>query len=773
MLIYLFQVTVCLAFFYGLYFLGLRKETMFHTNRMYLMITLIISLVLPFVKIYIDEQQADSNTLVASTVYLGNYVNNFSVSIATPVAKTIPWLKIFTGVYLLGAAVMSVRLLFAFKQILDIRKTGIHTKVSGHLCVLSDKVKSPFSFFNTIYLPLQHSFSEVELNEVIVHEKAHVSGMHTWDVILMELLCIKLWPSPMIYLYRKSMKEVHEFVADAAVLKDTHWENYAQLLVSQQHNQLQNILSNQLIYSQLKKRLLMMNKERSGFAARYKYLGIIPLLLIALILFSFREKMADSLASDNPTEVNQDAQELILLIGADHRLYFGIEEIAKEDLPLAVQEMTKGMTDPQVRVIAEDPNKTTGGEIGEILQIGNKMNMRWFLDTDEMGKYAAYKSSVLERKVNYSADTLPESSIIALRLTEPVLTPSIPEDYTKLDYTLPMPIFPGCDDVPIRDRGNCGMEKLGEYINAHMVYPESLKKSGKEGRVLVKFAVDANGYVKDVAIQQSLDPAADQAVLDLVNGMNANVGKWRPARKEGISFDAEMVLPVTFSLGTYRASPEPLKEVDEMARFPGCEQIANLDERNACAQEKMFQFVYSNIKYPKEDREQNIEGIGIVQFVIGADGRITDIDVLRSPSPGIKAELLRLINDMAALPERWVPAQKDGKPVAFQMILPVKFKLQDEQKEKEEAPALSPETNKMNALKITPNPAQESINVSYFEGAYILKIFDTSGNLVLSREIASGIAGEETISISTLKPGQYVIQVNSETKTMSSSFVKI
>lgn len=252
MLIYLFQVTVCLAFFYGLYFLGLRKETMFHTNRMYLMITLIISLVLPFVKIYIDEQQADSNTLVASTVYLGNYVNNFSVSIATPVAKTIPWLKIFIGVYLLGAAVMSVRLLFAFKQILDIRKTGIHTKVSGHLCVLSDKVKSPFSFFNTIYLPLQHSFSEVELNEVIVHEKAHVSGMHTWDVILMELLCIKLWPSPMIYLYRKSMKEVHEFVADAAVLKDTHWENYAQLLVSQQHNQLQNILSNQLIYSQLK-----------------------------------------------------------------------------------------------------------------------------------------------------------------------------------------------------------------------------------------------------------------------------------------------------------------------------------------------------------------------------------------------------------------------------------------------------------------------------------------------------------------------------------------
>ena len=448
MLIYLFQVTVCLAFFYGLYFFGLRKETMFHTNRMYLMITLIMSLILPFVKIYIDGQLADTNTLVASTVYLGNYVNNFSTSISRPEAKVIPWLKILTGLYLFGAAVMSVRLLLAFKQILDIRKTGIHTMVSGHLCILSDSVKSPFSFFNTIYLPSQHSFSEVELNEVIVHEKAHVSGMHTWDVILMELLCIKLWPSPMIYLYRKSLKEVHEFVADAAVVKDTPWENYAQLLVSQQHSQLQNILSNQLIYSQLKKRLLMMNKERSGFAARYKYLGCIPLILMALVFFSFREK------------------------------------------PLSGQE---------------------------------------FIST-------------------FKADTLPESSVIALRLTEPVQAPTISADTTELDYTLPMPIFPGCDDVPIRDRGNCGMEKLGEYINTHMVYPESLKKSGKEGRVLVKFVVDANGYIKDVAIQQSLDPAADQAVLDLVNGMNANAGKWRPARKEGKSFDAEMVLPVTFKI---------------------------------------------------------------------------------------------------------------------------------------------------------------------------------------------------------------------------------
>jgi len=681
MLIYLFQVTVCLACFYGFYVAALRSETLFHTNRMYLMITLIISLVLPFVKIYIDAQHASSNMLAASTVYLGNYVNNFSASISETEAKSIPWLKILTGVYLLGVAVMAIRLLLAFKQILDIRKTGIHTKVSGHLCILSENVKSPFSFFNTIYLPNQHSFSEMEYNEVIAHEMAHVSGMHTWDVILMELLCIKLWPSPMIYLYRKSLKEVHEFVADAAVLKDTPWEKYAQLLVSQQHSQLQNILSNQLIYSQLKKRLLMMNKEPSGFAARYKYLGIIPLFLIALILFSFRAKIAD----------------------------------------------------------------------GPFLQ---------------------------EEKLFFRTDSLPETTVTSLRLTDPVQQPVIPEDYTKLDYTLGMPIFPGCDDVAISERGNCGMYKLGEYINAHMVYPESLKKSGKEGRVLVKFVVDADGLVKDVEIQQSLDPDADQEVLKLVNGMNAAVGKWRPARKEGKSYDAEMVLPVTFSLGTSTAPAEPLKEVDKMARFPGCEEMTSLEERNACAQEKMFHFVYSNVKYPKEDRENNIEGTGIVQFVIGGDGRITDIEVLRSPSQGIKLELERLINAMAALPDRWVPALKDGKPVAFQLILPVKFKLQDEQKEKVEAPASSPEPSEMssisvmNPIKVTPNPASSEITVDIFAGAQTLWIINSSGVHMHAMKLAKGIE-KQLVDVSGLQPGQYVVQVNSETQTLSSSFVKI
>ena len=143
-----------------------------------------------------------------------------------------PWDKLISGIYFLGVAVLAIRLLNAVKEIQWIRRSGQHTVIDGQRCVLSSKVKSPFSFFNTIYFPHQHQFDETELKEIVAHELAHVKGRHTVDVLFMEVACILFWPSPVIYLYRKALRDVHEFVADAAVIRDTPWEHYCLLYTS-------------------------------------------------------------------------------------------------------------------------------------------------------------------------------------------------------------------------------------------------------------------------------------------------------------------------------------------------------------------------------------------------------------------------------------------------------------------------------------------------------------------------------------------------------------
>ncbi len=746
MIAYLLQVTFCLAFFYGFYHLALRKETMFDTNRMYLLVTLTISLTLPLIKIYIDHQNAQAS--MPSYVLVGAYINDFSSSISTSAAKTFLWGKLIAAVYFTGVAVMSFRLFLALKQIVDIRKNGTQMVLSGHSYIISSQVKSPFSFFNTIYLPKDHSFGESELNEVIAHELAHVRARHTWDVILMELICIKLWPSPMIYLYRKSLKEVHEYVADAAVLKDTPWENYAQLLVSQQHSKLQNILSNQLIYSQLKKRLVMMNQERSGAAARYKYLGFIPVLLLALVFFSFREKPIDEISLKMLND-----RIISLSIGSDQKIYSSKTEVQIEGLESFLRKQISMSNDTLLLVNVD--KKLTGGYLGEIDSIGQKVKIHTVF--------------VLDSDFSLNGDSLN----IQTELGNPELQFGRDNAIGIVQSDRKLPVFPGCADVPLAEQEECGTSNLVDYILRNMVYPESVKKAGLEGNVVVKFTVGADGLVKNIQVAKALHPDADQAVVNLVKRMNAKVGKWLPAVKEGKYHDSEMYLPVKFALDNTGIAEEPYQYAEELPRFPGCEQITNVDDRKACATRNMYEFIYTNIRYPKQDRVNKIEGHCIVQFVIGVDGNLSDIEVRRSPSDAMAEEVIRIMNLMAAMPERWTPARNEGKAVPMRFTLPVKFKLQDEQKQSSVEQKYETENTATRSVLVQPNPAMESITVSIFDDTHTLKIFDIAGKQVQMHKINSMSAGNETLNISSLKPGQYVVQVISEKESLSASFTVV
>ncbi|MBL0006072.1 MAG: TonB family protein [Saprospiraceae bacterium] len=300
-----------------------------------------------------------------------------------------------------------------------------------------------------------------------------------------------------------------------------------------------------------------------------------------------------------------------------------------------------------------------------------------------------------------------------------------------------------------------------------------MKKADIEGMVVVKFTVGADGLVKNVSISKSLQPDADEAVLRIVKGMNTKVGHWQPAIKEGKAVDAELCLPVKFALDSTTINKEPLQYAEELPRFPGCEHITDVQERSVCATEKLYQFISYNIKYPKEDRDNNIEGHVIVQFVIGADGSISSFNVLRAPSEGLKQEALRVMNAMDAMPDKWIPARNEGKAVAMTFTLPIKFKLQDEQKSNP-IESKAPEVLVSNAtIKVIPNPAQESITVSIFKDTHTLKIFDTAGKLMITQKVTSDSTTSETMNISALKPGQYIVQVISDKESLSAAFAVV
>lgn len=98
--------------------------------------------------------------------------------------------------------------------------------------------------------------------------------------------------------------------------------------------------------------------------------------------------------------------------------------------------------------------------------------------------------------------------------------------------------------------------------------------------------------------------------------------------------------------------------VEDMPSFPGGEA-------------KLFEYLGKNIKYPQIAKEAGISGIVYVNFVVGTDGNISDVKVLRGIGGGCDEEAIRVVKNMP----QWTPGKQRGKPVKVSYNLPIRFSL--------------------------------------------------------------------------------------------------
>ena len=116
-------------------------------------------------------------------------------------------------------------------------------------------------------------------------------------------------------------------------------------------------------------------------------------------------------------------------------------------------------------------------------------------------------------------------------------------------------------------------------------------------------------------------------------------------------------------------------EVDEMPRFPGCEHLVDINDRNKCAGNRLLEYLYSSIKYPDEARKNVIEGSVIAEFMVDKNGYIYNLKIIKGIGYGCDEEVERVVSAMNKLSERWIPGKKDGKNINVIYTIPVKFQL--------------------------------------------------------------------------------------------------
>jgi len=294
MLIFLVKSTVCLVVFYGFYHFILSNQKILLFNRIYLISSLIFSLIIPFVKIPVESVYTLNTTIRKIPIIQNSLLQNDQI-ISNSSLQQLPQ-NIFMIFLCIVSSLLFLRFLLNLMKI--IRKIYwseriIKAKVT--MVLVNEKIL-PYSFFNFIFLNKSDFENGKIENDLIKHEETHCMQYHSVDIILLELINIVLWFNPLIWFYRSAIRLNHEYYADSRVLSQTdpiiYYNILVDLLIQNSSNSLVSNFKNSLI----KNRLIMMTNDNPLQHMILKKSFAIALFLVigSIVTFSQRTITPDN-----------------------------------------------------------------------------------------------------------------------------------------------------------------------------------------------------------------------------------------------------------------------------------------------------------------------------------------------------------------------------------------------------------------------------------------------------------------------------------------------
>ncbi len=279
-IIYVAESSLCLVILYMVYWLFLKKDTFFAANRFYLITSIILSLIIPALNFNIGNVKPESGygyvldtVTITSTSLKQSYFENLSI-----------YSMLFI-LYFIGVSFFLMRFAFQMHQLSRLIKRFGITNKEGLNIIFTDASYAPFSFFNFIFMNRDMRNDDVE--KILAHELIHVKQRHSFDIFITEMLVIFQWFNPIVWFYRHSLKEIHEYLADEGVLMKGHGKiYYQQLLLSMTTGIPVTEITNNFNKSLIKRRFIMMTKIKSKMPAKFKIMFAAPVIAGLILMFA-------------------------------------------------------------------------------------------------------------------------------------------------------------------------------------------------------------------------------------------------------------------------------------------------------------------------------------------------------------------------------------------------------------------------------------------------------------------------------------------------------
>ncbi len=306
MILYLLKMSLCSAVLLLFYRIVLEREKMLRFNRLYLLGSLVLSLVLPLVPLEIllptpvfphpPEAFAASGTAG---------MHAYTVQLLPPMdgSGEFSWISFLGIVYLAVGAWLLVRFGKNLSMLISRIRNHAIEKHGELKLVLLDAPTVPHSFLDYVFIDKADYTNETLEREILAHERAHAQQLHSLDIVFIEFLKVIFWFNPVLHFYRNAIAMNHEFLADASVTKDMQDISYYQRLLLQKSASLAHLpFISKFNYSFIKKRFVMMHKQTSPARAVLAQGSVLPLLVI--VFFAFSDLSLAQIAPPPPVEMS-------------------------------------------------------------------------------------------------------------------------------------------------------------------------------------------------------------------------------------------------------------------------------------------------------------------------------------------------------------------------------------------------------------------------------------------------------------------------------------
>ena len=382
------KAAVLTAVLYLLWRALLRKETLHRLNRVILVLTPVMSMILPLCVITVHKTVESPAPDAGATAGALEEISMSGINTWT----------ILGAIYLAGVVIVLLRMAWSAIRLYSLIKEGEkHILEDGITLITTENDLPPFSWMG--YIILSRKDYETGHPEIIHHEQAHIRLRHSVDILLTDFLTAFQWYNPAIWALGTDLRGVHEYEADESVIKEgTNPTEYQLFLIKRAA--LTNGLSlvSGLQSGTIKERIKMMLKGHASWKSGLKALYVIPIIVLTLIACSktvtdyevpFRlvddeELVSFQVVEMKPTFNNGDADEFSKWVNANLiypkaakdrsiqgrvTLQFTVTKTGKVKDVIVLRSAHQLLDDEAVRVVSASPDWTPGKQRGRDVDV--------------------------------------------------------------------------------------------------------------------------------------------------------------------------------------------------------------------------------------------------------------------------------------------------------------------------------------------------------------------------------------------------------------------